>query len=313
MRSLTFVLLLAGSAAAQPAQIQTLAVPDNPQGFVISKSGKVAAVVGKAKLYLWSLPEGRLTRTIDLGNRNIYITAASPDGSSLAAGDMTGGYTVWNTTSGAPRIDFRLPHYPAAMSFSPDGKRLAIAPANEPVLIYDSRSWKQLFELQRTIGGSQAVAFSPDGTRIATADSDTVVRVYDARNGELLSRYTDLLMEPLAAAFSADSKQVLSGGGDKFIAWLDASSGRPAQKSPKLEDPPAYLEVSPDGKFLAAGLMHADNMRQPGQLLIYDMATGRQVDRWTPNGLPVGGTWTPDGHLIVATAGEKEIQLWRVR
>jgi len=314
MRTLLAGILLAGSAVAQPSRVLTLAVPEGASSFVLAKSGKIAAAaLQNHKLQLWSLPEGRTLRTIDLGGRNIDILAVSADGALLAGGDHAGGYTVWNTATGAQQMQLKLPYYPMAIAFSADTKRLAIAPANQPVQVYDPASGRKLFELQRPVGGTQAVVFSPDGSRIATADSDTVVRVYDSRNGELLSRNADFLMEPLTAAFSADGKQVVAGGGDKVIALLDAGSGRAIRSSAKVADPVAYMEVSPDGSLLAAVLMHADNMLMPGALLISEMSSGNKVVEWHPEKLPVGGAWTVDGHLLVATAGEKAIEIWRVR
>jgi WD40 repeat protein len=313
MRALLTAILLAGPAVAQPSLLLTLAVPEGGSSFVLAKNGKIAAAALPNKLILWSLPEGRMQRIIELGDRHIDVLAISADGASLAGGDHAGGYTVWSTATGSSVMHLKLPFYPMALAFSADAKRLAIAPANQPVQVYDPASGRKLFELQRPVGGTQAVVFSPDGSRIATADSDTVVRVYDSRNGELLSRNADFLMEPLAAAFSADGKQLLAGGGDKTIALLDAASGRAIRTSAKLADPVAYMEVSPDGALLAAVLMHADNMLMPGALLISEVSSGKNVVEWHPEKLPIGGAWTTDGHLLVATLGDKAIEIWKVR
>jgi WD40 repeat protein len=206
-----------------------------------------------------------------------------------------------------------MPYYPSALAFSPDGKRLAIAPVGEPAQVYDLASGKKQFELQRTAGGSAAVVFSPDGLRLAAADADTVVRVYDARNGELLARHTEFLLEPLAAAFTADGKQLLAAGADKTVAWLDASNGGVVRKSGKLVDPVAYLEISPDGALVAAALMHADNLLKPAPVLIWETASGRKVDEWLPASVPLGGGWTRDGRLLIATADLNSVRVWRVR
>ena len=220
---------------------------------------------------------------------------------------------MWNASTGAVQMEFRLRYYSFAMAFSPDGQRFAVAPAGAPVHVYEVSSGKKLLELQRTVGGSQAIAFSPNGGRIATADSDTVVRVYDARNGELLARHTDFLMEPLAASFTADGAQLLTGGGDKVVVAVDSASGRAIRKSEKLVDPVAYLEVSPDGAFAAVGLMHADNLLMPAPLLITETASGKNVQEWTPKSRMVGGGWTSDGLFLAATRNEEGLEIWRVR
>jgi WD40 repeat protein len=226
--------------------------------------------------------------------------------------DFNGSHTVWNTSTGATEMQLELPTYPFALVFSPDGERLAIASAGEPVQLYEVASGRKLFELQTVIGGSQNVAFSRDGQRIATADSDTMVRIYDGRNGELLARHTDFLLEPLAASFTADAKQLVTAGGDKVIVLLDATTGRVVRKSAKLADPVAYLEVSPDGALSAAGLMHADNLLMPAPLIISETASGKNVREWLPPSRVLGGGWTNDGHLLAATGAKQGLTIWRV-
>src|SRR3989442_1450469 len=199
MRAIAAALMLAGALRAQPSELATLATPVRATSFVLAKSGHLAGVVCEdGKLLLWTLPEGLMLRTIDLGARNIDAVTMSEDGALVAAGDHSGNYSVWDASSGARKMHLQMPFYPFALTFSPDGKRLAIAPVGEPVQIYDPVSGQKLFELQRTTGGSAAIAFSPDGGRIATADTDTVVRVYDARNGELLARNAEFLLVPMA-------------------------------------------------------------------------------------------------------------------
>jgi WD40 repeat protein len=298
----------------QAAEWKTLPTPAPAGTFLLARNGRIAAAFCRdKKLRIWNLPESRELRAIEIGDRHFDASTISEDGTWIAAGDHSGSYTVWNASTGARQMQFDLPFYPAAMAFSRDAKRLAIAPTNEPVQIYDIASGKKQFELQRTLGGAQAVVFSPDGARIATADSDTVMRIWDGRNGELLARHTDFLLEPLAASFTPDGKHLVAAGGDKFVAILDAATGQLIRKSEKLVDPVAYLEVSPDGALAAAGLMHAANLLMPAPVVISETATARTIQEWLPPARILGGGWTIDGHLIVALGSETSIHLWRVK
>jgi WD40 repeat protein len=313
MRTLAVSMALAGALAAEPAQVATIATPARPYSFFVAKSGGVAgAVCADRKLHLWALPDGREITAIELGRTYADAVALSTDGSVVAVGDHSGSYTVWDVKSGSQLLHLQMPFYPSALALSPDGKRLAIAPANEGVQIFDISSGRKLVELPRPVGGSQDINFSRDGRLLVTADADTVVRVYNTHDGELLSRYTDFLMEPLAATFTADGKRVLTGGGDKVVALLDASNGRAVRSTAKLVDPVAYLDVSPDGAYFATGLLHADNMGLPAPVIISEVASGRDLQSWTPPVRPVGGGWTEDGHLLAATATPTSLVLWRV-
>lgn len=315
MRALMLAAMLVGSLGAQsPKEIITLATPSRAFSLLLAKPGHLAAAICEDKqLRIWDLKDGRQLRAIDLGSSRIDLAVMSRDGARIAAGDHSGGYRVWNTSTGAEEMHLQMPFYPSALAFSPNGKHLAIAPVNEPVQIYDVVSGKKLIELQRTIGGSAAIAFSRDGAHVATADADTVVRVYDAGNGETLSRYTEFLMEPMTVAFSSDGKHLAAAGGDKVIAFLDAANGSVLRKSAKALDPIAYMEVSPDGAHIVAVLMHADNMLMPGHVTVLETAPGRQIQDWLPPSLAVGGGWTEDGRLLAATSTERAVHIWRVR
>ena len=298
----------------EPAEVMLLATPAPPGIFLLARNGKVAAAVCRDRqLRVWALPDNRLLRSIEIGSRRFDSITISEDGAWIAAGDHDGIYTVWNTATGAEKMRLRMPWYAMTIAFSPDASRLAIAPTGEPVQIYELASGKKIFELQRAVGGTQAVAFSPDGSRIATADADTVVRIYDGRNGELLARYTEFLLEPLAVSFAPDGTRVLAAGGDKVVVALDAATGKAVYRSEKLADPVAYLDVSPDGKLAAAALMHADNLRMPAPFVISEIASGRKVQEWLPKTRLIGGGWTTDGRLLAATGTEKGVQVWRVR
>lgn len=313
MRAAALSLACAATLLAQDAEVAALLSPAPAIFAGVAKSGNLAAAVCEdGKLRLWTLPKGKVTRTLDLAGRNIYSFALSGDGRWVAAGDFAGLLTVWNTATGAPRMRLEMSAYAIALTFSADGNRLAVAPARGPVGIYEVSSGSKLAQLPSTLGGTQAMAFSRDGAHIATSDSDTAVRVYNSRNGELLARHTDFVLEPLAAAFTADGKQLLAGGADKVIAVLDAGSGAPVRKSARLDDPVAFLDVSPDGALTAAGLMHADNLLMPGHLLISETATGKQVRDWLPPERMLGGTWTEEGHLLAVFNAQKGLRVWRV-
>jgi WD40 repeat protein len=300
-------------AQTPPTAFVTLETPTAARAVVVAKTGRLAGVVCRGgKLLLWSLPDGRSLRTIDFGDRRLDAVVISPDGAAVAAGDHAGKYTVWDTATGAEQMTLQMPFYPSALAFSADGKQLAIAPVGEPVQIYDLASRKKVVELQRPIGGTSALAFSPDGSRIATADADTVIRVYDTRTAAMLPPNSDFVLEPLALAFSSDGKQLVTGG-DKVMASLDVASGKLIRKSGKLDDPVAALDISPDGTLVAAMLLHADNMLMPGLVMISEVSSGRKVTQWLPDTVPLGGGWTNDGHLLVATGNDTAVQIWRVR
>ena len=97
------------------------------------------------------------------------------------------------------------------------------------------------------------------------------------------------------------------------MATVDAATGALVRKSAKLDDPVSALDVSPDGALVAATLMHADNMLMPGAVIVFETASGRRVQQWLPPTLALGGRWTSDGRLLIATATETVLHVWRVQ
>lgn len=302
-------------AQSAPKEIATLASPAKPWSLAVARNGRVAAAIcADHKLRVWNVIDGSPMPSIDLGQREISSMAISPDGRTIVAGDYAGEYSFWQSDTGVERAHLRLGFYPYAFAFSRDGSRLAIAPVGEPVQIYEVATSRKIFELsQRPVGGTSAVAFSRDGTQLAAADTDTVVRIYDARTGALQATNTDFMLEPLAATFSADGTQLLTGGGDKFVATVDVASGKTTRKSGKLDDPVATLDLSPDGEWVAALLMHADNLTMPAPIIVSEAATGRRITQWLPPSVSLWSGWTEDGRLLVATGDDRAVHIWRVR
>lgn len=310
------ILSAATNASAQkaPEVVGTIATDARATYVLLAKSGQVVAALCKDnKLRVFSWPQGAIVQTIDVAGREFTVTAISPDGRWLAAGDFAGHYTVWDTSSGAVRLDLKLTFYPSAMAFAADNTRLAIAPVGEPVQIYDVTAGKKLYELPRVTGGTAAITFSRDGRRVATADADTVVRIYDASTGALLASNADYLLEPLSAVFSADGEQLLTGGGDKVVVWHETKSGKSIRRSGRMDDPIGTLDISPDGKMVSAGLMHAANLLLPAPILVSEVESGKRVTQWMPPSLPLGGGWVNDGRLLIVTGDEKVIRIWRVQ
>src|SRR5262249_54439614 len=67
-----------------------------------------------------------------------------------------------------------------AVSFSPDGKRLASAGDDGMVRVWDTVTGQEALSLKGHTGTVTSVAFSPDGKRLASADSTGRVKVWDA-------------------------------------------------------------------------------------------------------------------------------------
>jgi WD40 repeat protein len=224
---------------------------------------------------LWSLPEGRLLRTIrpaigDGDEGKIYTVAMSPDGSWIAAGgwdahsrvDGIVGITLFPLNGGEPRRLGAFPNVVHHLEFSPDGRRLAATLGrNAGLRVFDLDSGKETDLSAGYTKSTYGLAFAADGS-IYTSSDDGFIRYYDAR----------LQLKPPVKARGSD---------------------------------PFSLALSPDGRRLAVGY---DNE------IRVDLYTARTLDPLPPlgvsgidNGNLAQVAWTTDGSVHAAGSFRKTI------
>jgi len=96
--------------------------------------------------------------------------------------------------------------------FSPDGHYLAIATANEVVVVETSN----LAARQKVakISAQAALAFSPDSTRLAIGAEDQILTVLSLRDGNPVAALVGHESSILAVQWTADGRTVITGGLD---------------------------------------------------------------------------------------------------
>ena len=302
MRALFTLALLSAASFLSAQDVATLHTPSPAGQVMFSRDGTIAAAACRDnKVRIWKLPAQEPAVTLDTSAAELVGGALSDDGNWVAASDRNGNYSIWDTRTGKRQWELKTRFYASALAFDAAGKLLAIAPANQPVQLFDVSSGKRRLELQPVVAGTQSIAFSPDGARLATADSDTAVRIYDTASGKLLFTYTGFVLEPLAVAFTHDGRQVLAAGADQFIAVLDPATGQLVRRSGKLTDPVYGFVVAPDGKTVLVLLLHAADMSVQLPVKVFDLATARELREWAPPKDTLGDQWTSDAHLLVAS------------
>ncbi|MEV6940687.1 hypothetical protein AB0N07_01410 [Streptomyces sp. NPDC051172] len=133
------------------------------------------------------LPSGPVTRRTLSQGEQINAVAFSPDGSRMAAGDMTGRVALWDGTlrhrTGVlpnlfPAALGDTPEAVNALAFSPDGRTLAVAGDSGTLQLWDTATQQPLGGNLPTPGEPiNSLAFSPDSaTLYATSDHTPLER-----------------------------------------------------------------------------------------------------------------------------------------
>src|SRR5207244_13565687 len=83
----------------------------------------------------------------------------------------------------------------AALEWSPDGRRIAVAGAAPEINVYDAETGARVSACKGHAAGIYTVAFSPDSATLATGGFDGMVRLYDAATGQLKKEFVPVPLE----------------------------------------------------------------------------------------------------------------------
>jgi eukaryotic-like serine/threonine-protein kinase len=110
-----------------------------------------------------------------------------------------------------------------ALTFSPDGTRLASGSVDRTARVWDAASGRLLATCEGHKSSVHSAKFSPDGARLVTASPDVTVRQWDAATGQVVEPPYDRHSAQLqSAVYSPDGQWVASAGDDRTIRVWEA-------------------------------------------------------------------------------------------
>ena len=186
--------------------------------------------------------------------------------------------------------------------FSPDGKRIVTASADNAAYVWDVRTARPLVEPLKIGGSLNAIEFNPDGNRIVAASLAAVV--WDAHTGQLLTEPMKHGSNVLSAQFSPDGKRIVTASRDATARVWDAQSGQPLTEPMKHDMAVLSAEFSPDGKQILTA-------SEDGSVRTWDALTGRPLTRLSGPWFSVASAhFSPDGKQILTGSGDNTARLW---
>lgn len=156
----------------------------------LSADGRLFAWWDTKVMRVWDTATSTLAGP-ELPAKNGALRAFSGAGDRLAIvgfdrGELKGRVFVWNYRTGQQIAVLRSDaanFAPAALSFSPDGRRLA-AGSEHLVIVWDVATAQEIFTFRGHRGNVADVAFSADGNYVASGGLDGIVRIWDVRPGD---------------------------------------------------------------------------------------------------------------------------------
>ena len=185
MMSRPLFLIVVALVAALPAYAQTrvvsLKAADEVGAVSFAPHGdRIAAGIGKDRIVIWSLPDGKLLHDLKLPQTPIAMLFAQADEITVALADGTIEVRTLATGTAVRRLDAGVPQ--PVLAVSTDGSLLASS-GTEQIRLWDS-SGKLIRTLSHEFGTMAYLAFSPDGSLLASAGFDTNVHLWDVATGQ---------------------------------------------------------------------------------------------------------------------------------
>jgi WD40 repeat protein len=260
------------------------------------------------------LPEG------DLESASVSAMAVSQDGSRIAAGydlvEFLPGenhkYTAMVYDNASQNPPFRLDGFDARvtdLAFSPDNSLIAVGLENGLVSLHEFPSGGKKSILPSPGTGVTQIRFSPGGKILAVSHGDGMIRLWDTLDESLIRVMNGKGANVLA--FSSEEPTLLSAGAKAPLIEWELGNGTARHVYPFAEKFSVSglgrsLDISPDGKYLAAGGLG-------GKITLFDTATFlplRTFEIKATYGTMV--SFSPDGKTLAGSA-DGTIRFWNYR
>jgi WD40 repeat protein len=202
-----------------------------------------------------------------------------------------------------------------ALTFSPDGMRLASTGEDRTARLWDPATGALLTTCQGHTSRVLGIAFRPDGARLVTTSSDGTVRQWDAATGrEIEAPYDRHSGEVAAAVYSPDGHWVASAGTDRTIRVWRATGRQDVAVLHGHTGAVFRVAFAPHGRRLASASLRGDTVHgwaRDDTVRVWDMdprATLPVLRGHTSYVYPVA--FSPDGRWIASGSWDNTVRLW---
>lgn len=241
--------------------------------------------------------------------------SSSPDGQTIASGNLDGTVTLWSRDTKKPLTLQGHQSRVWGVTFSPDGQMVASASKDGTVKLWNlNGAVRQIFQGQGHNASVDGVSFSPDGQIIASASTDGTVKLWNLDGTvrqTLQEGHPEHLSWHNSVSFSPDGQRIASGSG-KHSVKLWNLDGRELQTLQGHSDSVWDVSFSPDGQMLASasrdGTVKLWNLNDPGQLWNHDgrhMQTCRGHNHWV-----TGVSFSSDSQMLASAGSDGTVRLW---
>jgi eukaryotic-like serine/threonine-protein kinase len=176
----------------------------------------LATEPARLALQLRNDPSGGITKRISLD------CAFMPGSPKVAVSTQSGSCAISNLLNGSREKEFSLPERAGAISFSADGKQLAVSePTRNEVLVFDVETGNQKQTLHASVS-IVSLAWNPFGKELAGGDFEGSIHFWNPATGDETGTLTGPNSRITQILYSADGHYLISTSLERVVRLWDA-------------------------------------------------------------------------------------------
>ncbi|WP_165234154.1 WD40 repeat domain-containing serine/threonine protein kinase [Aquisphaera insulae] len=292
----------------------------HPDGRHLITTTVLDGATRDARHLLWDLDAERSVPFLS-GVDAAPAAAWSPDGRAMAVGLPDGDVILTGFPDGRGTIRIRFPGRIRHLTYSADGRFLAIAGGNT-ARVWDVRARAFATPWLRHLSDVTSLAFHPSGNRLATGCRDQRARLFAVPAESARPLWPPLPHRQEVSegvwvrwfcsppVFADGGRVLITYEGKEGLTWRATETGEKIRSlvEPDLSGRLAAIVPSPDGRYLAAF-----GRELPATIRIFEAATGRPLGRVLEHRNAVtDATFSPDGRMLLSCSSDNTAQLWAV-
>lgn len=273
---------------------------------------------------IWDAKTFSEIRTLKGHTDQIWSAAISADNKLIVSGSMDRTFIIWDVKTGEiqkqvqispdsvtikgiiPELDIKLPNSIYSVSFSPNGKNLAIASADKLVRIWDIEKSVFIDTLDgQHITNWMWARYSPDGKYLISGSTGSwsekgVKVIWETETHSQVCRFV-----MSGSILFTENNELGIYTGDNSMNYYNLSDGS-LVFSKTFPDFLGTLDMSPDKKFIAS-------CNEDSYIILRNVKTQKVVWTYKNEKLEIHSAhFSPDGIYLIAGTPECDILVWKL-